>query len=60
MRAFLILFMLTLGGAPVAAQAPKNPKELGRVRWHRDLDAGLAEAKKTGKPVFLQFQEVPG
>ena len=41
--------------APLFGQAPK---ELGAVDFARDLDAVLA--KKPDKPVFLQFQEVPG
>lgn len=38
----------------------KNPEELGAVHWLRDLDAGQAESTKTGKPMLLLFQEVPG
>lgn len=37
-----------------------NPAELGRVRWGRDLDAGLRLAAETGKPVLVLFQEIPG
>lgn len=37
-----------------------NPKELGRVRWRRGLEAAKADSKKTGKPIFVLFQEVPG
>lgn len=40
--------------------AAEAPKELGTVRFERDLDAALAAAKASGKPVFLLFQEVPG
>ncbi|MAW62128.1 MAG: hypothetical protein CMJ94_15030 [Planctomycetes bacterium] len=38
----------------------EQPVELGQVRWRRDLDAALAEAKAADKPVLLLFQEVPG
>lgn len=34
----------------------ENSPEIGTVKWNRDLDAAL----KSGKPVFLLFQEVPG
>jgi hypothetical protein len=34
--------------------------ELGEVRWRRDFDRVLAEAKTIGKPIMLLFQEVPG
>ncbi|MBK8194695.1 MAG: thioredoxin family protein [Lewinellaceae bacterium] len=40
--------------------APDNPEELGKVHWLRDLDAGKAEAEKSGKPILILFQEVPG
>ncbi len=38
----------------------KEPVELGAVRWQRDFDAALAKSAETGKPLFVQFQEVPG
>jgi hypothetical protein len=44
---------------PVAGQV-EQPVELGQVKWRRDFEAGLAEAKRTGRPVLLLFQEVPG
>ena len=37
-----------------------QPEELGQVHWIRDLDAGRAESKISGKPILLLFQEVPG
>lgn len=30
------------------------------MKWGRDLAEALAASKKSGKPVFLLFQEVPG
>lgn len=48
-----------VAGAP-ASSASINPVEIGTVKWSRDLDAAYASSKKTGKPVFLLFQEVPG
>lgn len=44
----------------VLTSAQDNPKELGRVTWLRSLEDGLKQARKVEKPVFLQFQEVPG
>lgn len=41
-------------------EGPKQPEELGAVEWLRDYDQALAQAKKTGKPVLILFQEVPG
>lgn len=43
-----------------SVDSPGNPVELGAVHWLRDLDAGLAEAQKSGKPALILFQEVPG
>ena len=43
-----------------AAANEKRPEELGDVSWLRDLDKATAQAKKTGKPILLLFQEVPG
>lgn len=48
---------------PHAAALPnlgEQPEELGLVHWSRDLDAGLAQSKQTGKPLLILFQEVPG
>jgi hypothetical protein len=42
----------------LTAQDNQPPRELGTVRFSRDLDATLAA--KPDKPVFLCFQEVPG
>lgn len=44
-----------------ADAAPRGaPPELGEVKWHRDFDAARAEAKRTGKPLLVLFDEVPG
>jgi hypothetical protein len=37
-----------------------TPPELGTVSWQTDHDKALALSAKSGKPVFLLFQEVPG
>ncbi len=53
--------------APLLIAAPRSdaaradgPRELGRVDWIRDFDAGQAVARRTGRPLFVLFQEVPG
>jgi hypothetical protein len=38
----------------------RTHKELGTVHWLRDFDAAVAESKRTGKPVLILFDEVPG
>ncbi len=60
--------LLVLGSAAQSEPIPLKPMsgrvdqpvELGQVKWRRDFEAGLAEAKRSGKPALLQFQEVPG
>jgi len=46
--------------SPSGHAEPDQPVELGTVKWSRDLDAALEASKKSAKPVFLLFQEVPG
>ncbi len=41
-------------------QSSSQPVELGQVHWLRDLDAGRIESQKSGKPLLILFQEVPG
>lgn len=38
----------------------QNPVEVGKVMWIRDYDEAVAAGKKSGKPLFVLFQEVPG
>lgn len=45
---------------PLPAAPDPQPEELGQVHWLRDLQAGQAESAKTGKPILILFQEVPG
>jgi len=40
--------------------ARQTQVELGQVNWNRDLDAARKLSSETGKPLFVQFQEVPG
>ena len=63
-------FLLLLLFLPACIQAKEKTSktkpelskriELGKVKWGRDLDAALAKSKKTGRPVLILFQEVPG
>ena len=50
------------GQAAVLGQdkLPQNPIEIGSVEWGRDFEGALAASKRSGKPVFAFFQEVPG
>ena len=35
-------------------------EETGKIAWGRDLKYALAASRRSGKPVFALFQEVPG
>jgi hypothetical protein len=41
-----------------AAEVPHE--EVGKVAWGRDLSSALQASRRSGKPVFALFQEVPG
>ena len=34
--------------------------EKGAVRWATDLESAKKQASRSGRPVFLLFQEIPG
>ena len=56
MRCLMIAALLAGG----LARAAEVPVEIGTVAWGGELEAGFAESRESGKPVFLLFQEVPG
>ena len=60
MRVLTILTILAIGVTAFSGETIKNPIEVGDVRWGRDLDAALENSAKTGKPVLVLFQEIPG
>ncbi|MBZ0137089.1 MAG: thioredoxin family protein [Planctomycetes bacterium] len=59
-----LALLIALFAAPLMAQdvtdPETQPKEFGAVHWYRNLDTGIEQAKASGKPIFLQFQEEPG
>jgi hypothetical protein len=55
-RLFVSLAALTLFGATAPAQTGKLVTKYG---WHTDYDAARAEARRTGKPIFLVFRCEP-
>lgn len=52
---FIFLNLLIL--QPLFAQAPI---ELGEVKWLRDIKEATQQAKQSGKPILILFQEIPG
>jgi hypothetical protein len=56
---------MTFGTLLLACCAPSGPVEdppieLGAVRWRTDHDQAFEDARRSGKPLVLFFQEVPG
>ncbi len=43
-----------------AVTALPQPAELGLVSWNRDYPEAVREAERTGKPLLVLFDEVPG
>ena len=60
MKLLTMFIILLTGVAASGGETAKNPIEAGDVRWGRDLDAALNNSAKTGKPVLVLFQEIPG
>jgi hypothetical protein len=50
------LALVLLPASSVAAPPKVDPAKYG---WHTDLAAATAEAKRTGKPIFLVFRCEP-
>ena len=60
MKFITTLIILSIGMTAFGGEARNNPIEVGDVRWGRDLDAAFEHSAKTGKPVLVLFQEIPG
>ena len=60
MRVCTILISLAICVTAYGSETINNPVEVGDVRWGRDFDAALEESAKSGKPLLVLFQEVPG
>jgi len=52
--------LLVLAAAGGHAQGAPAPDELGDVRWQHDFEAARAAAGRSGRPMLVLFQEVPG
>lgn len=44
----------------IAMTLSSAPKELGDIKFGRDLDAALQQSKRSDKPVLILFDEIPG
>jgi hypothetical protein len=52
------LMIFSLANAVV--QDSDEIPEIGIVSWSSDLESAKKESAKSGRPVFLLFQEIPG
>jgi len=59
---FLVLLSATLFATEIQwkTSPANNPVELGKVSWYRDISVAEQQSKKTGLPILVLFQEVPG
>jgi hypothetical protein len=58
---FLVTFVLhSVVSYSAVLDKSNNPVEAGDIRWGRDLDKALQKSEKTGTPVLVLFQEIPG
>jgi hypothetical protein len=55
MRIPLLALLAVMLPAAALAQKPED----GVIGWFENYDDALAEAKKTGKPIFLEFRCSP-
>ena len=60
MRVLTVLILLAMGVTAYGGETIENPIEIGDVRWGRNFDAALEDSAKSGKPVLVLFQEIPG
>lgn len=60
MKTIIFLSCIALTSCQADPGNNKNPVEVGTVTWLCDYPPALAKSTKSGKPVFLLFQEVPG
>jgi TolA-binding protein len=50
----------TIPAESTAAKDGAPAVELGKVAWNRNFEKAVAESRKTGKPLMVLFNEVPG
>ena len=60
MKLLLLSTLLAFANVSCSAKSPTQPEEAGTVAWGRDLNDALTAGRKSGRPVFALFQEIPG
>ncbi|MCI0462523.1 MAG: thioredoxin family protein [Gemmataceae bacterium] len=59
MNAWMCAVLLGLSCGTVAAEVPEAAGQRPRGRWYGDLRSGMAEARRSGKPLFVVFRCQP-
>lgn len=54
----VIVTIVSMLAANGFAEKPRHPKKHDGIKWTYDVDDGLAQAKKRGKPVMVDFMAV--
>ncbi len=57
MRWFIVCLLALAGRGVIHAG---TPEELGEIEWGRDYAAAVKASRKSGKPLLVLFDEVPG
>jgi hypothetical protein len=57
--ALLALGIFVLADSPLAAQRGRGRESGARYGWLSSLDAGKAEARRSGKPIMVVMRCVP-
>ena len=60
MKLLLLSALLAFANVSCSAKSPTQPEEAGTVAWGRDLNDALTASRKSGRPIFALFQEIPG
>ncbi|MEM7600767.1 MAG: hypothetical protein AAF357_05070 [Verrucomicrobiota bacterium] len=60
MRKTLYTSLILVGFLSLFVSILSAEVEIGKVDWGRDLNVALDASQKSGKPVLILFQEVPG
>ncbi len=59
-RMLIFFFCYSCTRAVIGSTSFLEHEELGMVHWNRSFNTSLELSKKSGKPVLLLFQEIPG
>ena len=59
MRTSFVIALALAAAGPAVAQQQRPSQFMAKYGWYANLDQARAEAKRTGKPIFLVFRCEP-